>query len=280
MVATYPNGYSGSPQGMGDMRTLEAVAARKTVSRLHPEFRRRVFAFMQAAYAAHIPLGIGTGWRIQPTRGGLFVTPGNSYHEGFMPDGRSKPDGVHDINALACDMVPEPTFRGTWFNDNIRRFDLRHMCHYKGECWHIQPVEIPASRNFATRSPGLHNWNDGKPPIEYNPYLDKWGLFPLNPNKPALVVGTGYAPATFPLRSTVLYFAQVCHFKAKQKMDLPSLDPGVFTEACRTAVRNINAHFNLDGHNRALAVEAFQGFCGFETWKLIDHLASNRVKWV
>lgn len=154
-MALYPNGYAGSPAGTADMRTLEGVAQRTTVQRLHPEFRKRVFALMEYAASQGVMLGIGIGWRVQPSGRPGFAEPGNSYHEGFMPGGMTRPDGVHDTNAMACDMVPAESM--AWMGANCAKFGLVDFSDVNNEPWHIQPVEIPRSRNFATAMPPLHN---------------------------------------------------------------------------------------------------------------------------
>lgn len=140
-MTTYPYGYSGSPQGMGSMLTFEQLAAKATVAKLDPEFRRRVFALMAAAAAAGVPLGVGTGWRIQPKNKPGFAAPGNSNHEGFPADGTSG-------GAVAADMVPNVSW--PWMEANVARFGLRTFRNVNSEPWHIQPAEIPTSRNRRT----------------------------------------------------------------------------------------------------------------------------------
>lgn len=152
MATSYPYGYAGATL------TLAEMATRTTVNRLHPEMRRRMFRMMEYAAEAGVQLGVGTGWRKQPTNpdGSTkpgFAAPGNSYHEGFMPDGTSRPDGVNDRNAMAVDTVLSSAW--PWMNANCGRFGLIHFANVNNEPWHIQPVEIPRSRNFATRQPPL-----------------------------------------------------------------------------------------------------------------------------
>lgn len=154
MERLYPNGYSGSPQGTGSMLPMEQVEARTTVQRLHPEFWRRVKRMMEYANAAGVVLGVGTGWRVQPSGRPGFAEPGNSYHEGFMPNGTSRPNGVDDRNAMAADMVIDQAWG--WMGANCHRFGLVDFSDVNDEPWHVQPVEIPRSRNFATRMPALN----------------------------------------------------------------------------------------------------------------------------
>jgi hypothetical protein len=147
MTTRYPFGYG------TQMLTQAELETKETVAKLHPEHRRRVFALMEGAAQAGLQLGIGTGWRVQPSGKPGFAEPGNSYHEGFMPGGQSRPDGVHDTDAMACDMVPSSSW--AWMDANAHRYGLRHFANVNNEPWHIQPAEIPGSRNFATKAPPL-----------------------------------------------------------------------------------------------------------------------------
>jgi hypothetical protein len=142
MATTFPYGYSGTPQGMGQMLTEAQLMLRSTVNRLDPEFRRRVFAMMEAAAKVGIPLGVGTGWRIQPNPPPPgFAKPGNSNHESF-------PAGSNTATAVAADMVPNVSW--DWMEANCSRFGLKTFRNVNSEPWHIQPAEIPNSRNWKT----------------------------------------------------------------------------------------------------------------------------------
>ena len=153
---TYPYGYSkdgNGVAGMGTMLTLEQYELMKTVRNLHPEFWRRYRALMQYALTQGVHLGVGTGWRIQPTNpdGSTkqgFAPPGNSNHEGFPADGVSG-------GAVAIDTVCQPSW--PWMEQNLKAYGLRSFTQpsttgYKGnrEDWHIQPAEIPAGRGWRT----------------------------------------------------------------------------------------------------------------------------------
>ena len=109
---TFPYGYSGSPAGMGTMLTMAQVEAKKTVKLLHPEFWRRFKALMQYAATQGIPLGVGTGWRVQPNPPPPgFAAPGNSNHEGFPANGTAG-------GAVAIDTVPDPSWQ--WMESNLQ----------------------------------------------------------------------------------------------------------------------------------------------------------------
>jgi hypothetical protein len=147
MTYKYPFGYSGTPQGMGQMLTMDQLMTKATVYRLDSEYRRRLFGLMEAGAKVGVPLGIGTGWRVQPDPPPPgFAQPGNSNHESF-------PAGSNTPTAVAADMVPNVSW--DWMEANCAAYGLRTFRKpsswgYKGtsEPWHIQPVEIPASRNW------------------------------------------------------------------------------------------------------------------------------------
>jgi len=137
---TFPYGYAGSPQGMGTQLTIAQYEQQRTIRQLNFEFWRRTRALMEYAASVGVPLGVGTGWRIQPANGGPgFAAPGNSNHEGFPADGTSG-------GAVAADMVPSTSWG--WMQGQVARFGLRTFQFVNNEPWHIQPAEIPASRNY------------------------------------------------------------------------------------------------------------------------------------
>jgi hypothetical protein len=137
----FPYGYS------GNMLTLAQLEAKDTVKKLNPEFWRRFKALMQFALTQKVKLGVGTGWRVQPsTPKPGFAAPGNSNHEGFPADGKTG-------GAVAIDAVLSESFG--WMEKNCKAYGLRTFVQpsttgYKGsnEPWHVQPSEIPASRNW------------------------------------------------------------------------------------------------------------------------------------
>jgi hypothetical protein len=145
-VTAFPYGYTGSPQGMGLLLTWDELMAKSTVNRLHPEFLRRVRRLCEYAARDGVPLGVGTGWRVQPSgpNGSAlpgFAKPGNSNHESF-------PAGSGAANAVAADMVPNTAW--PWLQQNCISFGLRTFANVNNEPWHIQPAEITASRNWRT----------------------------------------------------------------------------------------------------------------------------------
>lgn len=147
---TFPYGYAGSPQGMGTQFTIAQYEQQRTIRQLNFEFWRRTKAIMEFAASQGVPLGVGTGWRIQPSNPGPgFAQPGNSNHEGFPADGTSG-------GAVAADMVPSTSWG--WMQSKLPLFGLRSFQFVNNEPWHIQPLEIPASRNFRKAPWVLQVW--------------------------------------------------------------------------------------------------------------------------
>ena len=69
MATTYPYSYKPDANGvlgMGTRLTRSQLEAQTTVANLDIEFWRRSIAMFEAAAKAGVPLGPGTGWRIQP----------------------------------------------------------------------------------------------------------------------------------------------------------------------------------------------------------------------
>ena len=150
----YPYGYSrpadGGPQGLGTMLTWEEMLTKNTVKNLHPEVQRRLHALIKFAHSVGVPLGVGTGWRVQPNPPPPgFAKPGNSWHE-------SCPVSPTSASAMAIDTVPQTSWG--WMEDHCGNFGFRTFRNIGNEPWHIQPTEITASRKYATTPPQLYTW--------------------------------------------------------------------------------------------------------------------------
>lgn len=152
---TFPFGYAGSPQGMGTQFTIAQYEQQRTIRQLNFEFWRRTKALMEFAATQGVPLGVGTGWRIQPGSKPGFASPGNSNHEGFPADGVSG-------GAVAAGMVPSTSWG--WMQGQVGRFGLRTFQFVNNEPWHIQPSDIPASRNYRRAPWVLNVW-----PLPFDP---------------------------------------------------------------------------------------------------------------
>ena len=140
----YPYGYSGTKL------TWDQMMVKNNVKNLHPELLRRFKALIEHAATQGVPLGVGDGWRVQPDPPPPgFAQPGNSWHE-------SCPVSPTSPTALAIDTVLDSSW--AWMENNVAAFGLRSFRDVNDEPWHIQPVEIPKSRSYATVLPPLEHW--------------------------------------------------------------------------------------------------------------------------
>ena len=168
MTNRYPYGYAkdaNGVMGMGTMLTWDQMMTKKTVYNLHPEVRRRFKALIEKAASEGVPLGVGTGWRVQPNPPPPgFAKPGNSWHE-------SCPVSPASPSAFAIDTVPNISW--DWLGRNCATYGLRVFTHVNNEPWHAQPVDIPTGRKYATTPPPIGIWNlPGKPSIPSKPPLE------------------------------------------------------------------------------------------------------------
>ena len=154
MAYKFPYGYAADANGvlgMGTMLTWEQMMTKKTVFLLHPEVRRRLHALIEYAASCGVPLGVGTGWRVQPNPPPAgFAKPGNSWHE-------SCPVSPQSPSAFAIDTVPKPSW--PWLGQHCAAYGFKVFTYVNNEPWHIQPLDIPTSRRYATTPPPLGLWN-------------------------------------------------------------------------------------------------------------------------
>lgn len=133
----------------GTMLTWDQLGSKSTWTGLHPEMRRRFQALTEYLASQGVVFGIGTGWRVQPENKPGFASPGNSWHEGVPVSSRA--------NALAIDTVPSSSWPA--MERELARFGLRSFKNVNNEPWHIQLIEIPASRRYATSLPPIKVWD-------------------------------------------------------------------------------------------------------------------------
>jgi hypothetical protein len=130
MTVLYPDGYGISRVTLDQMKA-------KHGAKMHPEFARRFFAYMEAKQGL---LGVGGGWRAtgkQPDKSG-FAPEGKSFHQS-----QTFKSGI--VGYAAVDLV---TDNGTskhkspaWADTaDAPQFGLHTFI--KGEPWHIQSVEM------------------------------------------------------------------------------------------------------------------------------------------
>lgn len=153
-MTTFPYGYRGAKL------TIDQLMAVPVVRRIDPEFRRRLFAMMQAAADVKVSLGIGSAWRSSTTqeqlfrsryevdpagpvrwngqrwkhvRGAAAAPPGRSYHEATTDEGQ----------CLAVDMVGDLK----WMASRCSAYGLVEFSQINDEPWHVQPSDIPRGRS-------------------------------------------------------------------------------------------------------------------------------------
>lgn len=131
MTILYPSGYN------TNMISLEVMEERHG-PKMHPEFRRRFFAFIEAQDGL---LGVGGGWRdVQPDRPG-FAPDGKSFHQD-----QTFASGV--VGYAAVDLVAHregvgrhraPTWQET---ETAPLWGLHTFIKSPPEPWHIQCTEM------------------------------------------------------------------------------------------------------------------------------------------
>jgi peptidoglycan hydrolase-like protein with peptidoglycan-binding domain len=252
----YPYGYAGNPQGMGTLLTWDQMMTKKTCYYLHPEVLRRFHALIEYGASLAVPLGVGTGWRVQPTNpdGSAkpgFASPGNSWHE-------SCPVSPQSASAFAIDTVPNISW--DWMESNCGKYGFRTFRYVDNEPWHIQPVEISTSRKYATVPPGLPTWK-----------------LPTEPDVPA-------TPIPPPVEEGA-YFQVIANRKNVQQGST-----GKMARTCQYFCQTLSgAPADLDGNFGPQSVEALKnlqkvlkvpvdGKCGPTTWQAMENAILSQ-KW-
>jgi hypothetical protein len=224
--------------------TWDQLNQKETWSKLHPEFRRRFKAMVDEATRQNVHLGVGQGWRIQPTtpKPG-FAVPGNSNHEGFM-----------EVGAVAIDSVPEIGWN--WMEANCDRFGLRTFRNVNAEPWHVQPKDIPAGRDFRKTPWTLPVFDlpilitDNWPP--FRPAHGEFSLWPFAKNKPVLNLNDRGDP--------VRYLQGVLKKQGRQIRV-----SGIFNLRTELIVRRFQRAHKL----------VVDGIVGAKSWYVIDRLADR-----
>jgi len=255
-VPIFPYGYSrpydGGPQGMGVMLTWEEMLIKKTVNHLHPEVQRRLHALIHTAYELGIPLGVGTGWRVQPDPPPAgFAKPGNSWHE-------SCPTNPQSRTALAIDMVPNVSWN--WMEEHCGSFGFRTFRNVNREPWHIQPTEISASRRYATSLPALYTWDlPDLPNVTPPPPVEPPPVVVVTPPSTGVFTVQGY-------RKTVKQgsngkMAKMCQQQINLLSGQGVVEDGDFGPQSVNALKNIQSLFGLTA----------DGICGAQTWQALEN---------
>jgi hypothetical protein len=142
--------------------------------RLHPEFRRRLWALFEGAWRAGTAVGHGGGARSYAQQLANYQRDPNT----FAPAGLS----WHEDNAYQGQWAAAADLIGnlTWANANAANYGLNHFANVNSEPWHHQPKPLPnARRNYV---PSLH-------------VLNTWPLPFITPPAPAPAPTPTPAPA-------------------------------------------------------------------------------------
>ena len=127
-MTLYPNGYGTGEVTLDRMRELHG-------GKMHPEFARRFFAYIEAMGGR---MGVGGGWRsTQPVKPG-FAPDGQSFHQ----DQRFA-SGM--IRYAAVDLVhrqPGQVHRSPSWAETATAPDHALHTFITGEPWHIQCIEM------------------------------------------------------------------------------------------------------------------------------------------
>lgn len=248
----YPYGYAGDPQGMGTMVTWSQMMQKKTVYLLHPEVLRRFHALIEYGASLAVPLGVGTGWRVQPTDKPGFASPGNSWHE-------SCPVSPQSATAFAIDTVPNISWE--WMESNCGKYGFRTFRNVDNEPWHIQPVEISTSRHYATVPPGLPTWQlPTEPGIPSTPIPA-----PIPPHAQGVYIVNGYRSDVKQGSSGKM--AKMCQQQINLLSGAGIAEDGNFGSQSVSALKNLQA---------VLKVPA-DGWCGPTTWQAMENGIKNQA---
>lgn len=260
-MTTYPNGYQRSMISLDEME-------RRHGAKMHPEFRRRFFAWIQAQGGT---MGVGGGWRTKPHSVSAASRAGMSFHQDQrFSDGvfYCAVDLVH-ANGSRIHRAPEWSEVPKQGSAEAKKWGLH--CNISSETWHIQPIEIDGFQRWVAAgrpSPQAGYKIPGNPkgpvvePLDgrpggagFEPEASEYGDFPTNKRKVLL-----FRKKKNPPRDLVRYLQAVMHNQTNQfTVDID----GYFGELTEVAVMNVQRWNGLKEDGR----------CGKKTWAAIDSYA-------
>lgn len=250
----FPAGYNGQTDTLAEMRA-------KHQARYHPEAWRRIEAIAIASGGliglapTEALCGIGGGARTREEQAAAyardpntFAKPDSSFHQIWTWASGKK--GAQAIDWVGAHGRHQEAWK--WLRDNCGRFGLVTFWNVNGEPWHSQCSDVPNSvsawKNNGKLDPGT--WVlPGQP--TYPAPLPDYGLWPLNPAKPAIQQGS--------IGDAVLYLQKVMNDKAGQGLALD----GEYGPATTQAVLNLQTFFGMPDRN---------GRVDKDEWDLIDKL--------
>ena len=268
---TYPVGY-------GTQRVTMADFKQRYEPRLHPEFAKRFFAFIEHKRGV---IGVGGGWRTKPHPVSAASRAGRSFHQSQdwksgefyaafdLVQTNPEPGGIHIAPRWS-----EVPVQGSQDADD---FGV-HM-NVASESWHMQPVEIDGFLNwhwngrpdlFMGYPSTLYGPQEPVPPQvpQFNPAMGFFSLWPLNPNKPRVAqkafvterVAKGYDNWT-DRGDAVKYLQGVILHKAGGRIKVD----GYYGPMSEARIVDLQKWFNL----------TVDGLVGPQVWGLIDALSAT-----
>lgn len=274
MAVTYPVGYGKQEATLDQMKAMYAGP-------MDPEYARRLFAWLENKGGV---VGIGSAVRgdsniSAASAAGRSFHQMQRFHDGFV--GVTAVDLVvrragtlgHSSGAVPWSDVP---VQGS---DYAKCWGLH--ANVPGESWHLQPIEIDGWYTWANSGrprpvPGYEIPGDVLPPptptpepiIVWKPHEGKFGLWPINANKPYLstkkFMEQRQTVADNRWRWTgdgVLYLQSVIAFKAGGDITID----GYFGPQTEKRVKDVQAYLG-----KGIKVD---GLVGNDTWKIIDALS-------
>jgi len=138
----YPTGYGTR------MVTLDELMARHHPDKIHPEFARRLRAWLEAQGGR---VGIGGSWRAtQPAKPG-FAPEGKSFHQSqTFAGGRVAFCAVDLVHINPGKVHRSPTWGEVPQKNTSESGKWGLHCNVKGEPWHIQPIEVDGWGGWAS----------------------------------------------------------------------------------------------------------------------------------
>jgi hypothetical protein len=253
------------PAGYGtDEVELDALFARYGV-KMHPEFRRRLRAMIEASNGL---VGIGGGWRSSLTQAAnyardprTFAPPGSSFHEyQTFASGIRAYQAVDTVGADTDDdgrrESVEHQAAWKWIAENARRFGLMAFGSVNNEPWHVQCSDLPTS---------VSKWKSAGSP-DPDPSFVLPGSTPAPAPTPAPPApGGSFMHATVRLgdvNADVFALQVIVRHRAGQT---GVACDGTFDSRTDAAVRNVQGFCGL----------VVDGIVGPKSWAVLDGLANS-----
>lgn len=147
----YPTGYSSR------LVTLDALFAEHHQDKMHPEFARRLRAWLEAQDGR---IGIGGSWRSpdgQPDKPG-FAPAGKSFHQSQQFPSGSWFAAVDLVAKVTNGQHRSPRWDEVPDQGSVESRDWGVHCNVSTEAWHMQPIELD----------GWQTWVDaGRPDLRH-----------------------------------------------------------------------------------------------------------------